>query len=174
LQAIWNVVQRERAKGFTAWPPDCVQKYLKQRIIVEPAAAGLSETRRTFRVALAALAVIVALVLLIACSNVANLLTAQTAARAREMALRVSIGAGKSRLVQLVLVESALLVLLATLVGAFFAWWSAPFIVARINPPDNPARLDLPAGWRVICFALVLSTVSLFCSVFCLPCAPPL
>jgi predicted permease len=73
------------------------------------------------------------------------------------MALRVSIGAGRRRLIQLVLVESALLAALATLVGGLFAWWSAPFIVARINPPEDPARLVLPADWRVLGFAAGLS-----------------
>lgn len=157
LQGIWNVVQRERAKTFTGWPAQRLKKFLNQTVLVEPAAAGLSDMRQSYRVALAALAVIVAMVLLIACANVANLLTAQGAARAREMALRISIGAGRWRLVQLVLVESALLAVLATLLGGLFAWWSAPFIVGRINPPDNPARLDLPADWRVMGFAMALS-----------------
>jgi predicted permease len=93
----------------------------------------------------------------IACANVANLLTAQAAARAREMALRVSIGAGRRLLMQLVLVESALLALLAGAVGAVFAWWSAPYVVGRINPPDDPARLLLPADWRVLGFGLALT-----------------
>jgi predicted permease len=157
LQGIWNVVQRERAKTFTGWPAQRLEKFLNQTVLVEPAAAGLSDMRQSYRIALAALAVIVAMVLLIACANVANLLTAQGAARAREMALRISIGAGRWRLVQLVLVESALLAVLATLLGGLFAWWSAPFIVGRINPPDNPARLDLPADWRVMAFAMALS-----------------
>jgi predicted permease len=84
-------------------------------------------------------------------------MTAQAAARAREMALRVSIGAGRARLVQLVLVESAWLASAAATIGGLFAWWSAPFVVSMINPPDNPARLVLPADWRVLSFGLLLT-----------------
>ncbi len=157
LQAIWNVLQRERARSFTDWPAERLKKYLAQRVLVLPAAAGLSDMRKNYRTALVALAVIVTLVLLVACANVANLLTAQAVSRMREMALRVSIGAGKARLVQLVLMESWLLAGLATLMGVIFAWWSAPLIVARINPSDNPARLVLPADWRVVLFATGLS-----------------
>src|SRR5262249_29482307 len=91
------------------------------------------------------------------CANVANLMTAQAAARAREMALRVSIGAGRWRLVQLVLIESGWLALLAALAGGFFAWWSAPFVAGRINPPDHPARLSLPLDGRVLIFELLLT-----------------
>ena len=97
------------------------------------------------------------LVLLIACANVANLMVAQAAARAREMALRVSIGAGRRHLVQLVLVESAILAFLASAIGALFAWWSAPFVVSTINPSDNPVRLALPADWRVLLFGVALT-----------------
>ena len=97
------------------------------------------------------------LVLLIACANVANLMTAQAASRAREMALRISIGAGRARLVQLVLLESAWLALLAATLGAGFAWWSAPFVVSMVSRPDNPVRLYLPGDWRVITFGLVLT-----------------
>jgi len=99
----------------------------------------------------------VGLVLLIACANVANLMTAQASARAREMAVRVSIGGGRWRLVQLVLVQSAWLALLAAAIGGLFAWWSGPFVVSMINPPDNPARLILPSDWRVLGFGLAIS-----------------
>jgi putative ABC transport system permease protein len=126
-------------------------------LLMDPAAAGVSGMQKSYRLPLAALGALVGLVLLIACANVANLMTAQAAARAREMALRVAIGAGRARLVQLVLVESAMLAFFAAAIGALFAWWSAPFVVGRINPPDNPARLALPADWRVLAFSLALT-----------------
>jgi predicted permease len=157
LRATFRAIQEERAARFTAIPKHLVDKSLKDELLLEPAAAGRSNLQRDYRRSLAALAVLVALVLLIACANVGNLMTAAASARAREMALRVSIGAGRGRLVQLVLIESAWLAFLAAGIGALFAWWSAPFIVRMINPPDNPARLALPADWRVLGFGLALA-----------------
>jgi len=113
--------------------------------------------QKDYRRSLVAIGILVALVLLIACANVANLMTVEAAARAREMALRVSIGAGRWRLVQLVMVQSAWLGFLAASAGALFAWWSAPFVVRMINPSDNPARLVLPADWRVLGFGVLLT-----------------
>ena len=133
---------------------------------VESAVAGAFGLRTDYRQALAALGVLVGLVLLIAGANVANLMTAQAAARAREMALRVSIGAGRRRLIQLVLVESGMLAFLAAAVGGLFAWWSGPFVVSRINPLDNPVRLILTVDWRVIAFALALTLgVTVLCGL---------
>src|SRR4029077_20665240 len=115
-----------------------------------PAASGISDLQKKNYRPLTALGVLVALVLLIACVNVANLMTAQAAARSREMALRVSIGAGRRPLVQMVLLASVWIAMLAAALGSLFAWWSAPFVVSMINPPHNPARLSLPADWRVL------------------------
>ena len=157
LQATSRAFEEERAKGFKGMSRESIERFLELKTVLEPAAAGASGLRDDYRMALAAMGVLVALVLLIACANVANLIAAQAAARAREMALRVSIGAGRARLVQLVLVESAWLALLSAALGAWLAWWSAPFVVSRINPPDNPVRLNLPADWRVLAFAVALT-----------------
>src|SRR5258708_36435620 len=157
LQAVFQSVKGERVKGFVGWPKRQLDNFLNQTILVEPAASGLSGLQKDYRRSLLALGALVALVLLIACANVANLMTAQAAARAREMALRVSIGAGRWRLVRLVLVESAWISSLSAAIGACFAWWSAPFVVGMINPPGNPARLVLPADWRVLAFGLALT-----------------
>lgn len=164
LAAVFQVVQGERAKGFFGMPEQRVRDFLNTKLLLDPAATGLSEMQKEHRTALLALAVLVALVLLIACTNVANLMTAQATGRSREMALRIAIGAGRRRLVQLVMVESAWLAFLAAIIGGFFAWWSAPVIISKINPPDNPARLYLPADWRVLGFgfALTVSVMLMF------------
>jgi putative ABC transport system permease protein len=159
LDAISYAFELNRSKGFAGESKENIARYLAQTLTLEPAAAGTSGMQEDYRRSLMALGVLVALVLLIASANVANLMTAQAAARTRELALRVSIGAGRWRLVQLVLVESAILAFLAAAVGALFAWWSAPFVVSRINPGDNPIRLLLPADWRVLGFGLALTLI---------------
>jgi putative ABC transport system permease protein len=157
LEATSRAFEEERAKGFLGMSKKEIDEYVNQRVLLEPAASGASNLQSETRRPLAILAVLVALVLLIACANVANLMTAQASARAREMAVRVSMGGGRFRLVQLVLVQSAWLALLAAAVGGLFAWWAGPFVVGMINPPDNPARLLLPADWRVLAFGLTLA-----------------
>ena len=159
LQITSRGFEEERAKAFASMSQESLQRFLDQKVLLEPAAAGASGMQQDYRRSLVALGVLVTLVLLIACANVANLLTAQAAARARELALRVSIGAGRWRLVQLVLVESAWLAFLAATIGALFAGWSAPFVVSMVSPPDNPVHLSLPADWRVLGFGLALTTI---------------
>ena len=157
LYAIYGAFEQERARGFTNFPKNLLNGIPREKLLLKPAAAGVSDMQNSNRRSLTALGVLVGLVLLITCANVANLLTAQASARAKEMALRVSIGAGRWRLVQLVLMESALLAFLGAALGGLLAWWSAPFVVTMINPPDNPARLLLPVDWRVLGFGLALT-----------------
>jgi len=157
LDAVSRGFERDRSKGFRDMSPKEIEEFLNQPLVFLPAAGGESDMQSGYRTALLALGVLVALVLLIACANVANLMTAQASTRQREMALRVSIGAGRARLVQLVLVESAWLALFAGALGGLFAWWSAPLVVSMISPADNPARLLLPADWRVLGFGLALT-----------------
>ena len=162
LAAISYAYEFERAKGFVGMPKDKRDMFKNEVISMDPAPAGVSILQQNYARSLMALSVLVALVLLIACANVANLMTAQAAARAREMALRVSIGAGRWRLVQLVLVESAWVAFLSAALGAWFAWWATPFVVSMINPPGQPVRLDLPADWRVTGFATALTVAVTF------------
>jgi predicted permease len=156
LSAFSRAFQAECSTCFRGMTQTDIDRFLNQQLVIYPAGAGISELQKDYRRLLGILGLLVALVLLIACVNVANMMTAQAAARAHEMALRISIGAGRRRLVQLILAQSALLALLAFVLGAFFAAWSAPFVLSLINPPDNPARLALPADWRVLLFGFGL------------------
>jgi putative ABC transport system permease protein len=166
LAAVSHAFEVNRLSGETGLSQETLKNVLNNRVLMDPAPTGASEMQKDYSRALGALGGLVLMVLMIVCANVANLMTAQAWARAREMALRVSIGAGRRRLVQMVLVESALLASLAGASGALFAWWSAPFVVSMINPPDNPARLILPADWRVFGFGMGLTlVVVLFCGL---------
>jgi predicted permease len=156
LDAINMAFEGARAKGFKGMSQQSIDYYLHQRVELLPASSGVSGLQGDYQQALEWLGALVVLVLLIACVNVANLMTALAAARAREMALRVSIGAGRWRLVQMVLVESAMLAGLAGALGAMFAWRAAPLVLSMISSSDNPARLILPADWRVLSFGMVL------------------
>jgi putative ABC transport system permease protein len=168
LDAVTRAFETERSKSWTSETPEEIARFLEQKLYLASASSGASGFQQDNRHALLALGVLVFLVLLIACVNVANLMTAQAAARAREMALRVSIGAGRRHLLQLVLVESAILALLSSALGALFAAWSAPFVIGTINPPENPVRLALPADWRVLLFGIAL-TVFVTCLFGLLP-----
>src|SRR5579859_1952946 len=156
LSAVSHTFEAQCAACFRGVPQATIDRLLDKKLVFHPAGAGISDLQKEYRRLLGVLGLLVVLVLLIACVNVANMMTAQAAARAQEMALRVSIGAGRRRLVQLILAQSAVLVFLSSVLGAFFSAWSAPFVLSLINPPDNPARLVLPADWRVLLFGFGL------------------
>ena len=166
LQPVMQAFDEDRAKGFKTESKLFIDRFLNQKLLLEPASSGLSGMQTEYRSSLIVMGLLVTMVLLIACANVANLMTAQAAARQREMALRISIGAGRLRLVQLLLLESAWIAVAASVAGAIFAWWAAPFVVARINPPSAPAQLDLPLDWRITLFAALLAfAVAFVCAL---------
>jgi predicted permease len=99
------------------------------------------------------------LVLLIACANAAGLLLARASGRAREMAIRSALGAGRGRLIRQMLVESLLLSTIAGATGVMLAWWVAHLLLELI-PPGLPISLQVPLDWRVLLFTLLVSLVT--------------
>jgi putative ABC transport system permease protein len=130
------------------------------RLEAHDAASGYSQVRQAFKRPLITLAALVGLVLLIACSNVANMLLARAAARTREMALRASIGAGRSRLLQQILIESGVLTLAATTLGVLASRTTVPFIVGMLTTNENPVYLDARVDWRVLVFVASLGCLT--------------
>ncbi|MFI5233812.1 MAG: ABC transporter permease, partial [Gemmatimonadales bacterium] len=138
--------------------------YLKVKLSSEPAGTGFSDLRRRYRPALYTLMAIVAIVLLVACANIANLLLARAAARSREIAIRMAMGAGRGRLVRQLLTESALLALTGAAAGIVFAQWASRLIVGFLSTAGRPVFLDLSLDGRMLGFtiAVAVATVMLF------------
>jgi putative ABC transport system permease protein len=167
LQVVFTNYRRDHTDEFirSGGPPDQLPKYKNAQLVLRPGARGsASMIRMDFERPLWILATLVALVLLIACSNVANLLVARAAAREREMAMRISIGAGRARLLQQLLIESGLMASVASILGLAIAAATAPSIVNLLSPSDFPAYLDLQIGWRMLGFVsfIGIATTLLF------------
>src|SRR5215469_1630488 len=150
VRPVFRAFVEERAKVV-------VNPIRDQKLVANPAPAGVSGLQQEYGPALFALGVLVMLVLLISCANVANLMTAQATGRRRETALRISIGAGRWRLAQLVAAECAWLAFLAAGIGGAFAWRAAPLVVGMIGTPEYPVRLMLPSDWRVLGFSVAMA-----------------
>ena len=106
------------------------------------------------------LMVIVGIVLLIACGNIANLLLARASKRRREVAIRLAMGARRSRLVRQLLTESVMLSLLGGIGGLVLAYWTLDAIVAARLPLPFPADNTLALDPRVLAFTIVLSVLT--------------
>ena len=142
------------------YPVESVKDYLAMKLTAEPSAAGASMLRETYSDPLRILLGISGLVLLITCANLASLMLARTSAREREMAVRLAIGAGRSRLIRQVLSESLLLSLAGAVAGAVLARTLSRGLVAFLNTANNPVSLDFKQDWRLFAFLLAVSLVT--------------
>ncbi len=138
-------------------PKALIEGFLSPKVELRRTNSGVSSLQKDYGGPLLVLGVLVGMVLLIACVNVANLVSAQGASRAREMAVRVSLGAGRGRLVRLVMVESAMVGVAAAALGMLFAWWATPFVVSRIHPANTPMPLAIGPDWMVMAFGMALT-----------------
>jgi predicted permease len=100
---------------------------------------------------------IVALVLLIACVNVAGMLLARAAARRREIAVRLAIGAGRGRLVRQLLTETAVLFACGGIAGLLLSRWLIAGLLALLPQLPVPIGMDIVIDWRVLTFAVAAS-----------------
>jgi predicted permease len=142
------------------WSAETQQRFLDQKLQFTPGAQGRLILQRDAQAPLLVLLGMVGLVLLIACGNVANLLMARGAARQREIAIRMAIGAGRFRLIRQFLVESLVLSVLGSVVGLIVAAWTLGLLVASIPASVGALGLSPELDLRMLGFNLALALLT--------------
>jgi len=156
--AALNVLfQRDKAARLVTNTKDAERdrrQLMDERVLLAPAARGLSHLRGSLTQPLLILMAVSALVLVIACANLANLLLARADRRRKEMALRLGIGAGRGRLLRQLLTESLLLAGLGGALGIGGAGWGSRLLLGLASSGAKPIPLDVGLDWRLLVFAL--------------------
>jgi predicted permease len=161
LNAVFRPILLKSADGVS--DPKERELTLDRRLVLEPFGNGFSNVRDQFRAPLYALLGMVGLLLLIACANTANLLLARATSRQREMAVRLSIGASRGRIITQLLIESLLLGTLAAAVGLTIAPFVSELLVwMTIGIDSGPLPFSVAIDARVVIFTIVITLLTSF------------
>ncbi|HTB10011.1 MAG TPA: ABC transporter permease [Bryobacteraceae bacterium] len=129
-------------------------------LLITEGASGLDNLRRQYSKPLYVLLSMVALILAIACANIANLLLARAAARRREIAVRLSMGAGRFRVIRQLLTESLLLAAIGGGVGVLLAVWGIRVLTLLLANGREDFTLHPDLNWHVLAAAMALSMIT--------------
>ncbi len=163
-QARLNALAERMHQAYPDYWTDVHEQGRKLTVVPEREARVPPMVRGAVMGFLALLLGVVGLVLLICCANVANLLLARAAGRSREVAIRISLGAGRARLIRHLLAESLVLALLGGAAGLLLAYWTTGLLSGFQPPVPVPVEIDLSPDVRVLAFTALatLATALIF------------
>ena len=153
MNVVYRQINEQELKEIKTSSPTFPDRFRNKHLFLRPGQKGPSDLRNQFSTPILVLMGMVGLVLLIACANVANLLLARGAARQKEVAIRLALGAGRAAIVRQRLIESFLLAAAGAALGLAVAWWTGALLLKTL-PFDQAARtLSAAPDARVIAFA---------------------
>jgi putative ABC transport system permease protein len=163
-EAAMNVVYRQLNEQeileIKSPSPSFHDRFVSKHLFLRPGQKGRSDLRSQFSTPILVLMGMVGLVLLIACANVANLLLARGAARQKEVAIRLALGAGRAAIVRQRLVESFLLAGAGAALGLAFAWWTGALLLKTLPFDDVARTLSAAPDARVVAFAIAAAALT--------------
>lgn len=142
------------------WPSEFVKAFVKNKMEAAPGGNGYSDLRRDVENPLWMLLAIAGLVLLIACANLANLMLARASARQSEIAIRLSLGASRWRVIRQLLSESMLLAVFGCALGALLAQFLSRYLIISFGSSQDSPYLDMSLDWRTFGFMVLLAVLS--------------
>jgi predicted permease len=158
-----NIINDVEAPLQQGMSDQTMEQFRSKQIVVTPGSRGQSDTQREAKMPLILLFATTGVVLFIACANIANLLLARGASRSMEMAVRLSLGAGRRQVLSQLLVESVVLALAGGVVSLLVARWTFALIGAMLPPEATEIlRLDLRPSILLFTAALAVLTGLLF------------
>jgi putative ABC transport system permease protein len=146
-----------REAAFRNASEDDRQNFLRCWMALLPGSQGRASFRNQMKTPLWVLMAITGTVLLIACANIANLLLARAAGRQKEMAVRLAIGASRSRIVRQLMIESLTLSALGAVAGLAVAYWAVQVLMAAYLGESGGLKISTTPDFRILLFTLAVT-----------------
>ena len=160
MNVVYRQINEQEIKEIQTTSKSFRERFVSKHLFLRPGAKGRSDLRQEFSTPILVLMGMVGVVLLIACANVANLLLARGAARQKEVAIRLALGASRGAIVRQRLVESLVLAGGGAILGLAFAWWTGSLLLTMLPSDGAVQTLTAVPDARVIAFAIAASALT--------------